>query len=97
MVIDARTGEGKGEEAMWNRFSANLARLALVLSALVLGFVVPQSVWAQANLENPTFGSFQSGIGVISGWKCTSGVLTFTIDNGPAVQLAYGTSRLDTE
>jgi len=25
------------------------------------------------------------------------GILTFTIDNGPEAQLAYGTSRLDTQ
>src|SRR5262249_45662993 len=42
------------------------------------------------------FSSFHSGIGVVSGWKCTGGKLTFTIDNGPEAQLAYGTSRLDT-
>src|ERR1700675_1262909 len=73
-----------------------LTYLLLVLAALVLGFAVPQLAGAQATLENPAPNSFQSGIGIVSGWKCTRGTLTFTIDNGPAAQLAYGTSRLDT-
>ncbi len=74
-----------------------LPRLAMVLVTLTLAFSVPRSPWAQANLENPAPGSSQSGIGIVSGWKCTGDILTFTIDNGPPAQLAYGTSRLDTQ
>lgn len=47
-------------------------------------------------LENPPPGSFVSGISIISGWKCTAGTLTFTIDNGPLGTLVYGSSRGDT-
>ena len=46
-------------------------------------------------LENPQPGSFQSGIGVISGWACEAGQITIEIDGTP-VQAAYGTSREDT-
>src|SRR5713226_1748458 len=69
------------------------------LSHMLVGFslLFPSLVWAQASLENPAPNSFQSGIGIVSGWKCTAGNLTFTIDNGPAAQLVYGTSRLDTQ
>src|SRR5262249_8705690 len=38
-----------------------------------------------------------SSIGFVSGWKCTAGSLTYTIDNGPPAQLAYGISRDDTK
>lgn len=73
--------------------------LSSVLGGMLVGLslLFPGLVWAQANLENPAPNSFQSGISVVSGWKCTGGILTFTIDNGPPAQLAYGTSRLDTQ
>ena len=70
-------------------------RMTLTCCLWVLSLVLPS--WAQGVLENPPPPtSFQSGIGIVSGWKCTGGNLTFTIDNGPAAQLAYGTSRNDT-
>jgi lysophospholipase L1-like esterase len=46
-------------------------------------------------LENPQPGSFQSGIGVISGWACEANQITIEI-GGASVQAAYGTSREDT-
>src|SRR5713226_4349061 len=69
------------------------------LSSMLVGLslLCPGFAWAQANLENPANGSFQSSIGLVSGWKCTAGNLTFTIDNGPPAQLVYGSSRLDTQ
>ena len=82
---------------MGKRLSANLVRLALVLTTLVLGFAAPRTVGAQSNLEVPAIGSFHSGIGYVSGWKCAAGALTFNIDGGPAAQLAYGISRKDTQ
>jgi subtilisin family serine protease len=47
-------------------------------------------------LENPSDGSSQSGIGVISGWVCSAGQVTVSIDGGAPLPAAYGTSRLDT-
>src|SRR5262249_6009806 len=44
--------------------------------------------------ENPQPGSFQSGIGVISGWACQAGQITIDIDGAP-LQAAYGTRRED--
>ena len=37
---------------------------------LIGGLSLPQSLWAQSVFENPQPGSFQSGVGVISGWVC---------------------------
>lgn len=51
---------------------------------------------AHAGLEVPTNGSNQSGIGDITGWFCNDGTYTYTIDNGPAAPLVYGTNRNDT-
>ena len=49
-----------------------------------------------ATLENPANGSFYSGIGVISGWKCTvTGPLTVRFNDGAPLPLAYGNERAD--
>ena len=54
----------------------------------------------QAILGNPQPGSFQSGIGVISGWVCEAEridiVLDPDTDNEMTFQAGYGTSRTDT-
>ena len=46
-------------------------------------------------LENPSPASFQSGIGVLSGWVCDAAEVVIEIDELPLVA-AYGTSRADT-
>ena len=46
-------------------------------------------------LENPGPNSFQSGIGVLSGWVCAADEVTLEL-NGVAHRAAYGTARLDT-
>lgn len=51
---------------------------------------------AQGVLENPPSGSFQSGIGVVSGWKCSAGIITARFDGFIDVQASYGTARGDT-
>ena len=47
-------------------------------------------------LENPGSASFQSGIGVISGWVCDAELVEIEL-NGVPQEAAYGTERLDTE
>ena len=46
-------------------------------------------------LENPQSNSFQSGTGVIAGWRCAAERIDIAID-GVMFQAAYGTSREDT-
>ena len=48
-----------------------------------------------AVLENPSLGSAQSGVGVISGWACEAGAIVIELDGTP-LQAAYGTVREDT-
>lgn len=50
----------------------------------------------QGSLENPQQDTFQSGIGLVSGWVCDADTVTFQIDDGPIRDAAYGTSRGDT-
>ena len=47
-------------------------------------------------LENPGAASFQSGIGLISGWVCDAEEVEIVL-NGEPQEAAYGTARLDTE
>ena len=48
-------------------------------------------------LENPAPGSFQSGIGLISGWLCTATRVDVDVDGRATVQAVYGTERGDTQ
>ncbi|HEY8515079.1 MAG TPA: S8 family serine peptidase [Candidatus Binatia bacterium] len=48
-------------------------------------------------LENPAPSSFQSGIGIVSGWVCDATEVTLSIDGGTPSRAGYGTSRRDTE
>ena len=47
-------------------------------------------------LENPQPGSFQSGIGVISGFVCAASRIEIEFDGTATFEAAYGTSRGDT-
>jgi hypothetical protein len=67
--------------------------------ALLLSLGSTQPVWAaEANLENPPPGvvSFQSGVGVVSGWACDADRVDIVFDNIHTLQAAYGTARGDT-
>ena len=48
-------------------------------------------------LENPSLGGNYSGIGVISGWKCSAVDLTARINGGPPFPVLYGNIREDTQ
>ena len=63
------------------------------LFAAAIAAFAGSNAFAQASLENPQPSSFQSGIGIISGWSCTSGVQV-AIDGSP-LNVAYGTGRGD--
>lgn len=70
------------------------------MRAILSGFCVlllAAVAHAQGQLEVPGSGSFQSGIGIVSGWKCTAGAVTVQFDNGPTYTAAYGTIREDTQ
>ena len=55
-------------------------------------------VWAQANVENPTANSTQSGISLISGWVCNATTIEVMLDSSTTkYQIPYGTPRGDTQ
>ena len=47
-------------------------------------------------LENSEPASFQSGIGLLSGWVCAAAVVELEINGGARLAAAYGTDRADT-
>ena len=47
-------------------------------------------------LENLGPASFQSGIGLLSGWVCEAAVVELEINGGPRIAAASGTDRADT-
>ena len=47
-------------------------------------------------LENPGNASFQSGIGLFSGWVCEAQKVEVEIDGNTTLEAAYGTERGDT-
>ena len=47
-------------------------------------------------LENPFSGSFQSGIGLFSGWVCDASQVEIEIDGDLTFMAGYGTDRIDT-
>ena len=71
-----------------------------VACLMVSGLLFPGLVSAQdadtGNLGIPAPGSVQSGIGIVSGWKCSSNGLTARFDGGDQLPIAYGTPRGDT-
>jgi hypothetical protein len=60
------------------------------------GVLNANSTDSTGNLEIPAAGSIQSGIGIVSGWKCSSNGLTARFDGGDELPIAYGTPRGDT-
>ena len=59
--------------------------------------LTPEQAW----LGNPAPGSFQSGVGVLSGWVCEADTVTLEIETAAGTTITeeagYGTERLDTE
>ena len=68
-----------------------------VFMSLTLSIFLGVSVGHTATLEIPGSGSTQSGIGVISGWKCqANGQLTVRFNGGRSLPLSYRSERGDT-
>lgn len=66
-----------------------------LLVSFIAFLLLPSVAWG-AVLENPAPNSVQSGIGVVSGWKCDATRIEVVFDSGAPIAVAYGTSRGDT-
>lgn len=65
--------------------------------SIFLTLVLTTSALAQFSVENPLKNSKQSGVGLVSGWKCTGTNLTAVIDGVFTLALTYGSQRNDTQ
>ena len=77
---------------------SHLSVLTAIIVFLLSAFSA-SPVLGQATLENPAPRSFQSGIGVISGWACDASQIEIEFDNDSATRwtAGYGTRRTDTQ
>lgn len=66
------------------------------VSALLMG-LFSVTVWAQAALENPAANSTESGIGIISGFHCSSKNISFKLNGQDIGKAGTGTDRGDTQ
>ena len=64
---------------------------------VIPAFLLANSAFAEGALENPRDNSFQSGIGVFSGWYCDADKIELIVDDRPAKTAAYGTPRGNTD
>ncbi len=85
------------ESLWWCRRWQKLQCVLSVSCLFLVGALFPQAVWAQVTLENPQPGSFQSGIGVISGWACDASQIDIEFDNDSANRWRAGTGTLRTD
>src|SRR5207253_2953437 len=90
------TGHSRWDKPFSQTREETMKPAVWALVGICLGLFMPAVGGAQSALENPPNGGKVSGISIISGWKCTAGVITFTIDNGPPGRLVHGVSRNDT-
>ena len=81
---------------LFHRFVLAPVSLRLWLTLLLLGSLPTADLWAQASLDSPGQGSFQSGISLIHGWRCEPAEITVVIDDGPPLVAPYGATRGDT-
>ena len=78
------------------RVEAGPVVIALQGQGGATGAYTLQVTFVPGFLENPGANSFQSGIGLISGWTCDADEVEIVL-NGEPQEAAYGTARLDTE
>ena len=102
MVHDQRIQRGAASfsrcKAEGGRGGWSVGGLGAVLF-LLAAFVVPSSGVdgePRGVVENPGPNSYQSGIGVISGWVCAADLVEIEIGDFLPQAAAYGTERLDT-
>ena len=90
------TGGGQPGARLGARVEAGPVVIALQGQGGATGAYTLQVTFVPGFLENPGANSFQSGIGLISGWTCAADEVEITL-NGEPQEAAYGTARLDTE
>jgi streptogramin lyase len=84
---------GKTTALTWQQSQQNFAIAGVAAKALDS---LSLETGTTASLENPQPGSFQSGIGLLSGWSCQGPTISMAIDGAPPLGVPYGSARIDT-
>ena len=87
---------GQQNERLGARVQAGPVVVAIQGQGGATGTYAIEITFVQGYLENPGADSFQSGVGILSGWVCEAEVVEIEL-NGMPQEAAYGTARLDTE
>ena len=69
---------------------------SLCMVSLVLASWGGMSHASPGSMDSPAPGSFVSGIGFISGWRCDAGTITASLNGGPPQWVPYNQPRADT-
>ena len=86
---------GRGEIALrWNNALQNVVITDGTDMQIEQGYSTVPAV--HGFLENPSLGSYQSGISAISGWVCEADEIVIEL-NGESFTAGYGTTRADTQ
>ena len=100
-LTSAESGGERRNFRLSTRVAARPVVVAVAGSRGRIGDYTLETYVLAGYLENPGPNSFQSGIGVLSGWVCTADEVEIEIETeGGDTELqmaAYGTERLDTE
>ena len=83
------------DERLGARVQAGPVVVAIQGQGGATGTYAVEITFVQGYLENPGADSFQSGVGLLSGWVCDAAVVEIEL-NGMPQEAAYGTERLDT-
>ena len=94
LAAGATSGGGRGER-LGTRVQPGLVVIALQGQGGATGTYAVEITFVQGYLENPGADSFQSGVGILSGWVCEAETVEIEL-NGMPQEAAYGTERLDT-
>ena len=86
----------KWQESMQNFVIADYPLPPRATPVRTANATVTQADGLSGLLENPFSGSFQSGIGLFSGWVCDASQIEIEINDRPRLPAAYGTIRSDT-
>ena len=94
-VALASGSTGQQNERLGARVQAGPVVVAVQGQGGATGTYAVEITFVQGYLENPGADSFQSGVGLLSGWVCDAAVVEIEL-NGEPQEAAYGTARLDT-
>ena len=94
-VALASGSTGQQNERLGARVQAGPVVVALHGQDGATGPYAVAITFVQGYLENPGADSFQSGVGLLSGWVCDADMVEIEL-NGEPQEAAYGTARLDT-